>query len=116
MVLAPVELADVETVGAGVAVVGQIRSRSQVEVPVQVVRNRLGGPETLRPGDRASVPVSIDLFEPAEAAAEDIFGGAAENAGVLTALLSAGLVDPPVAADGLQDGPALPNGDRRRLF
>ena len=97
VVLAPVELADVEAMGAGVAVVGEIGRRPEVEVPIQILGDRLGRAEALRPDDRAAVAVGVDLLQLADAAAADEFAGPAELAVVFAALLRAGLVDAAVA-------------------
>src|ERR1035441_7896869 len=96
MVLAPVELADVKAVRAGIAIIGKPGRGSQVEVPVQVGGDRLWRGGTLRPEHGPAVAISVDGLELANTAAAHEFAGAPELAVVFAALLGAGLIDPPI--------------------
>ena len=110
MVLAPVEFADIETVGARVAIVREPWRGTEVQVPVQAFGHWFGGAEPLRPENRPAIAVGVDGLQLPDAATADEFAGNAELAAVFAALLSAGLIDAAVAPDSGQHG--LTFGDR----
>src|SRR6185369_7911497 len=63
MVLTPIQFSNVEAVRARVAVVRNRRRRPQVQIPIEFFGYRLSRTKALRPKNRASIPVSVDLLE-----------------------------------------------------
>src|SRR5580658_2806231 len=96
VMLAPIQLADVEAMRAYVSVIGKPRHRPQVEVPIHRVRHGFAGAEERRPKNAPAIAISVDGLQLADAAAADKFAGYAELAAVFAALLRARLIDPPV--------------------
>src|ERR1051326_848962 len=107
VVLAPIEFTDIEPVRARNPVVGQPRGRAEIQIPIKAHRDWLGGAETLRPEDAATIAVGVNGLQLADPAAADKFTSFSKFALVLAALLGAGLVHSAIAQHGVPDSLTL---------